>query len=59
MNIACRELTVAGLGLVAAGSMGSPANARDGLVANLPEGLDEFALAVEAYIYATPLAKRR
>lgn len=55
MNITRRELTVAGLGLMAAGSMGSAANAEDGLVANLPEGLDEFALAVEAYIYAYPL----
>ncbi|MFC0808401.1 DUF1254 domain-containing protein [Sinorhizobium sp. P24N7] len=55
MNITRRELTVAGLGLMAAGSIGSPATARDGLVANLPEGLDEFASAVEAYIYAYPL----
>ncbi|WP_429808981.1 DUF1254 domain-containing protein [Ensifer sp. B1-9] len=55
MDITRRELTVAGLGLMAAGSMGSTSNANDGLVANLPEGLDEFALAVEAYIYAYPL----
>lgn len=55
MNITRRELTVAGLGLMAAGSMGSSADANDGLVANLPEGLDEFASAVEAYIYAYPL----
>ena len=55
MNITRREVTVAGLGLMAAGSMGSSADANDGLVANLPEGLDEFALAVEAYIYAYPL----
>ncbi|MBP1884481.1 DUF1254 domain-containing protein [Sinorhizobium mexicanum] len=55
MNITRRDLTVAGLGLMAAGSIVSPATARDGLVANLPEGLDEFALAVEAYIYAYPL----
>ncbi|MDK1373685.1 MULTISPECIES: DUF1254 domain-containing protein [unclassified Sinorhizobium] len=55
MNITRRDLTVAGLGLMAAGSIVSPVTARDGLVANLPEGLDEFALAVEAYIYAYPL----
>ncbi|WVT76513.1 DUF1254 domain-containing protein (plasmid) [Sinorhizobium chiapasense] len=55
MNITRREVTVAGLGLMAASSMGSSADANDGLVANLPEGLDEFALAVEAYIYAYPL----
>ncbi|MBZ7927416.1 DUF1254 domain-containing protein (plasmid) [Ensifer adhaerens] len=55
MDITRRELTVASLGLMAAGSVGSAANAEDGLVANLPEGLDEFALAVEAYIYAYPL----
>ncbi|OCP19787.1 MULTISPECIES: DUF1254 domain-containing protein [unclassified Ensifer] len=55
MNITRRELTVAGLGLMAAGSIGSPATAADGLIADLPEGLDEFALAVEAYIYAYPL----
>ncbi|WDZ81902.1 DUF1254 domain-containing protein (plasmid) [Ensifer adhaerens] len=55
MDITRRELTVAGLGLMAAGSMGSSADANDGLVANLPEGLDEFASAVEAYIYAYPL----
>ncbi len=55
MKITRRELTVAGLGLMAAGSLGTPAKAREGLVANLPEGLDEFALAVEAYTYAYPL----
>lgn len=40
---------------MAAGSVVSAANADGGLVADLPEGLDEFALAVEAYIYAYPL----
>jgi hypothetical protein len=55
MDITRRDLTVAGLGALAVGSLGSPARAGDGLVADLPEGLDEFALAVEAYIYAYPL----
>ncbi|WFU48257.1 DUF1254 domain-containing protein [Sinorhizobium terangae] len=55
MDITRRDLTVAGLGALAAGSLGMPAMAAEGLVADLPEGLDEFALAVEAYIYAYPL----
>lgn len=55
MDITRRNLTAAGLGALAAGSLGMPAVAADGLVADLPEGLDEFALAVEAYIYAYPL----
>lgn len=55
MDITRRDFTVAGLGGLAATSLGMPAKAADGLVADLPEGLDEFALAVEAYIYAYPL----
>lgn len=55
MDITRRDLTAAGLGALAAGSLGMPARAGEGLVADLPEGLDEFALAVEAYIYAYPL----
>ena len=55
MDITRRDLTVAGLGALAAGSNVMPAAAADGLIADLPEGLDEFALAVEAYIYAYPL----
>ncbi|SDA92548.1 DUF1254 domain-containing protein [Sinorhizobium sp. NFACC03] len=55
MDITRRDLTAAGLGVLATGFLTRPAAAADGLVADLPEGLDEFALAVEAYIYAYPL----
>lgn len=55
MDITRRDLTAAGLGVLAAGSLARPGAAADGLVADLPEGLDEFALAVEAYTYAYPL----
>ncbi|MGK9286658.1 DUF1254 domain-containing protein [Sinorhizobium meliloti] len=55
MDITRRDLTAAGLGALAAGALGTPVMAAEGLVADLPEGLDEFALAVEAYIYAYPL----
>lgn len=55
MCITRRDLTAASLGALAAGSLGTPAMAGEALVADLPEGLDEFALAVEAYIYAYPL----
>lgn len=55
MDITRRDLTAAGLGALTAGSLGTPAMAGEGSVTDLPEGLDEFALAVEAYIYAYPL----
>ncbi|WP_104668843.1 DUF1254 domain-containing protein [Ensifer adhaerens] len=55
MDITRRDLTAAGLGVLAAGSLARPGAAADGFVADLPEGLDEFALAVEAYTYAYPL----
>ncbi|WP_043612840.1 DUF1254 domain-containing protein [Ensifer sp. ZNC0028] len=55
MDITRRDLTAAGLGVLAAASLARPGAAADGLVADLPEGLDEFALAVEAYTYAYPL----
>ncbi|GLK92347.1 DUF1254 domain-containing protein [Achromobacter insolitus] len=44
-----------GLAMLAAGTLGSSVRAADGLVMDLPEGDEQFALAVEAYIYAYPL----
>ncbi|MGY6273287.1 DUF1254 domain-containing protein [Achromobacter denitrificans] len=55
MKLTRRKFNAGSLALLAAGSLGAPARAADGLVADLPEGGEQFALATEAYIYAYPL----
>ncbi len=55
MDITRRRLTLAGLSLVASGAVPSSASAYDRLLANFPENSNEFAIAIEAYIYAYPL----
>lgn len=55
MKLTRRTFNAAGVALLATGSLGTSARAADGLVADLPEGEEQFALAVDAYIYAYPL----
>src|SRR5688572_12262217 len=54
MDISRRTVSLGGLGLLAGASIGSGAHA-EGLISDLIESKDEFALAVEAYTYAYPL----
>ncbi|NKK61953.1 DUF1254 domain-containing protein [Rhizobium leguminosarum bv. viciae] len=53
MNITRRTVSIAGL--LAATSLGSTAANAEGLISDLTEGSDEFALAVEAYTFGYPL----
>lgn len=55
MKLTRRKFNAGGLTLIAAGSLSAAARAAEGLVTNLPEGNEQFALATEAYIYAYPL----
>lgn len=55
MKITRRKFNAGGLALLAGGALSTSARAADGLIADLPEGDEEFALAVQAYIYAYPL----
>ncbi|TCL76084.1 DUF1254 domain-containing protein [Rhizobium sp. BK251] len=50
-----RNFTIAGLSILAASGLGSKAVAFDRLAADLIEGTDQFALAVDAYVYGYPL----
>jgi len=54
MNITRRTVTVAGLGLLASTSINSLARADWGEL-SLGEGLEDFWLATDAYIYGYPL----
>ncbi|MBW8787753.1 MAG: DUF1254 domain-containing protein [Rhizobium leguminosarum] len=53
MNVTRRTVSIAGL--LAATSLGSTAANAEGLISDLTEGSDEFALAVEAYTFGYPL----
>jgi hypothetical protein len=53
--ISRRTVSLGGLGLLATSAFVPAANALDGFAADLIEGTDEFALAVDAYIYGYPL----
>ena len=54
MNVSRRRVSIGGAGLIAAASIGLPARA-DGILSDLMEGTDEFAEAIEAYVYGYPL----
>ncbi len=54
MSVSRRAATAGGIGLLATSSLGTRAHA-DGLLSDLPEGAEEFALAVEAYTFGYPL----
>src|SRR6476620_6137155 len=53
--ISRRTVSIGGLGLLVATSLNSISRAEDGVVSNLMEGSDAFALAVEAYTFGYPL----
>ena len=59
MKLTRRKMNAGGLALLTAGSLGpafrASAAASEGLVANIPEADDRFAVATDAYIYAYPL----
>jgi len=55
MTITRRAAAIGGMGLAAAAGCASNANAEGGLVSDLIEGTDEFAIAIEAYTYGYPL----
>jgi hypothetical protein len=55
MSITRRATTMGGIGLVAGNALASSALAEGGLVADVTEGTEEFATAIEAYTYGYPL----
>lgn len=55
MNLSRRKFNTAGVALVAAGSLPAAARAADGLVTDFPEAEDQYATAIDAYVYAYPL----
>ncbi|OAE71665.1 hypothetical protein A7J71_20695 [Achromobacter insolitus] len=55
MRITRRKFNAGSLALFAGGAFSTSTRAADGLIADLPEADEEFALAVQAYIYAYPL----
>ncbi|PZQ99708.1 MAG: hypothetical protein DI533_03370 [Cereibacter sphaeroides] len=55
MTISRRSVLAGGAAVLAASQVTTPALAWDGVAAGLVEGADDFALAIEAYIFAYPL----
>lgn len=55
MNITRRNLTVGGLSLLASSSFSSPLRAEWADIAGIGEGLEDFWIATDAYIYGYPL----
>lgn len=55
MSIKRRDLLTAGLGGMLAASTWSAANAQDGLLSGVVDGLEDFWLATDAYIFGYPL----
>jgi hypothetical protein len=56
MNFTRRAATISGLGLLASTAMGTIAGAEIGEgIRDLAEGLDDFALATDAYVFGYPL----
>jgi hypothetical protein len=54
MSVSRRTISAGGLSLLAATSLSSTAKS-DGVIDDIIEGTDEFALAVEAYTFGYPL----
>ena len=54
MSLSRRTIT-SGLGLLAAASLSSTTKADDGVIGDIVEGTEEFALAIEAYTFGYPL----
>jgi Uncharacterized conserved protein len=55
MKISRRAVSLGGAGLLAATALSTTSTHAEGLVSDLIEGSDEFALALEAYIFLYPL----
>lgn len=55
MNINRRNLTIGGLSLLASSSLSSPLRAEWADIAGIGEGLEDFWIATDAYIYGYPL----
>src|ERR1700719_1956476 len=55
MNITRREATIGGLSLLASASMSTLSRAELGESLGIGEGLEEFWLATDAYVYGYPL----
>ena len=55
MKLTRREAALAGLGVLTASALPSSAIANDGLISDLVEGVEEFKIASDAYVYGYPL----
>lgn len=55
MKITRRSATLGGIGMLASAAMGSSALAEQGAFLGIGEGLEDFWLATDAYIYGYPL----
>jgi hypothetical protein len=55
MNITRRSLTIGGISLLAGTSMSTLSRAEFGSFLGIGEGLEDFALATDAYIFGYPL----
>ncbi|KFC65825.1 Hypothetical protein precursor [Bosea sp. LC85] len=55
MKITRRSATLGGLGMLAGGAMGPSAHAEQGAFLGIGEGLEDFWLATDAYIFGYPL----
>ncbi|NGT15908.1 DUF1254 domain-containing protein [Achromobacter insolitus] len=55
MKLTRRTLNTGALALLATSALRRPARAADGLVADLPEGDEQFGVATDVYVYAYPL----
>ncbi|CAN7760505.1 DUF1254 domain-containing protein [Bradyrhizobium sp. LjRoot220] len=55
MNITRRNLTIGGIGLFAGSSMSTIGRAELGSFLGVGEGIEDFALATDAYVYGYPL----
>ena len=55
MNITRRNVTIGGISLLASTSMSTSGHAELGAFLGIGEGLEDFSLATDAYIYGYPL----
>src|SRR5262249_54861680 len=55
MHVTRRQVTLGGLSLLASAALRAPSLAHVGDFLGLGEGLEDFGLAVDAYIYGSPL----
>ena len=55
MNITRRNVTIGGISLLASAAMNTSGHAELGELLGIGEGLEDFALATDAYIFGYPL----